>query len=56
MLCALDHIVDGLAYHIEPRDNFVGERVVVPAFRLLMIECQLQRLHFSFKLELFTLK
>jgi hypothetical protein len=56
MLDPLNHIVDSLADHVEPRDNFVSQGMVVPAFRLFMIERRLQRPHFAFKLELIILK
>ena len=40
----LDHFVDGLADYVQPRDDLVGERMIVLALCSFMIECELTAL------------
>jgi len=56
LLCPLDHTVDALADYVQPCDDLVGERMVVPALCPFMIECELKPLHFAFKLKIGALK
>ena len=52
----LDHFVYGLADYVKPRDDLVGERMIVSALCPFMIECELKRLRFAFKLKISALK
>ena len=52
----LDHFVNGLTDYVQPRDDLVGERMIVLALCSFMIECELKRLHFAFKLKIGAFK
>ena len=46
-----DHIINGLADHIQPRDDLVCKRMVVPTFSSFVFDREPQRLCFSFQHE-----
>src|SRR5215468_4017780 len=56
LLSPLDYIIDGASDHIQPRNDFVRERMVVATLCPFLLKCKLQRLYFTFKLEIGHLK
>src|SRR6516164_2966442 len=56
LLGPLDYIIDGASDHIQARNDFVRERMVVAALCPFLFKCELQRLYFTFKLKIGHLK
>src|SRR6516164_6206754 len=51
-----NHVIDSSSDHIQPRNDFVRERMVVAALCPFLLKCELQRLYFTFKLKIGHLK
>jgi len=56
LLGPLDYIIDGASDHIQARNDFVCERMVVATLCPFLFKCELQRLYFTFKLKIGHLK
>jgi hypothetical protein len=56
LLSPLDYIIDGASDHIQPRNDFVRERMVVATLCPFLFKFELQRLYFTFKLKIGNLK
>src|SRR6516164_106060 len=52
LLGPLDYIIDGASDHIQARNDFVCERMVVATLCPFPFKCELQRLYFTFKLKI----
>src|SRR5947209_6201432 len=56
LLGPLDYIIDGASDHIQSRNDFVRERMVVTTLGSFLFKCELKRLYFAFKLKIGHLK